>query len=308
VVPTGLEAAAALARAALYLGLTLAAGVVTVDTLARSSRPVRDASGGRSHAWPAAVGAILMLVAPLGMLELQRVALELSRAELPILLRETAWGPHWIQLATACVATVVSLVFMTWRAGARRFAAPGSPWSHVSMALLAVAGGGVVATAAAMSGLGHAAADPEWPTLSRTADSLHALAASVWIGGLALTAWRWRGASGHEPAAAWAAFSRVATVAAPVVLLSGVVSSWRRFGPLEVATLGSLLGTPYGQLLAAKCALVLILLAIGARQRQRIAARKNTEPRAIGTELLFALLVFGVTAVLTGTEPPAQRP
>jgi len=176
------------------------------------------------------------------------------------------------------------------------------------MAPLVITGLGVVATAAAMSGLGHAAADVEWPRLSRTADSVHALAAATWIGGLALTTWRWRGASGHKPAAAWAAFSRVATVAAPVVLLSGVISSWRRLGVSDATALVPMLGMPYGQLLAAKWALVLVMLAIGFRQRQRIAAAKNTELRAIGTELLFALLVFGVTAVLTGTEPPAQRP
>ena len=307
-VPTGLEAAAALARAALYLGLTLAAGVMIVDVLSRHQRRTGDASGERSLAWPATVGAMLLLVAPLALLELQRVALELPRAELSILLGETAWGPHWMQLAAACVATAVALGVITWRARAHGSPASGSPWRDVSMAPLVITGLGVVATAAAMSGLGHAAADVEWPRLSRTADSVHALAAATWIGGLALTTWRWRGASGHKPAAAWAAFSRVATVAAPVVLLSGVISSWRRLGVSDATALVPMLGMPYGQLLAAKWALVLVMLAIGFRQRQRIAAAKNTELRAIGTELLFALLVFGVTAVLTGTEPPAQRP
>ena len=286
----------------------MAVGVVLVRWSAAA--PWRRNAGGPSItvAGPAIVGAMLLGGAPLLLLELQRQSLEMTRAELPVLLFETPWGPHWMQLAAACLMTAVALVVMGGRSRTAPAAGQQSPSRHVVTPAQALAGLGTVAVAMTMSGLGHAAADAEWPQLSRVADSLHALASATWIGGLALTAWVARHGDDDASARAWSRFSRVATVAAPLVVLSAAGSSWRRLGALDPETLWRALATPYGQLLAAKGLLVVAMLAVGARQRQRIVARKRTELRAIGAELLVALLVFGVTAVLTGTEPPVQRP
>ena len=311
-VPTGLEAAAALARAALYLGLSLAVGVVlvTVTTATpwrrlagRSPDPAADPVAG-----PATVGAMLLGAAPLVMLELQRQSLEMTRLELPILLFDTPWGAHWMQLAAACVMTAGMLVVMGWRPRIATGTGDLLPQGRAGALAPILASVGAVAVAATMSGLGHAAADSAWPRLSRMADSLHALAAATWIGGLALTAWVARHRDDDESALGWSRFSRVATIAAPLVVCSAAVSSWRRLGGPAPESLWGALATPYGQLLVAKALLVLVMLGIGARQRQRIMARKRTDLCAIGAELLVALLVFGVTAVLTGTEPPLQRP
>ena len=304
----GLEAAAALARAALYLGLTVATGVVLVAwTGATRSHHPPDAAA-RTVWGPALIGTLLLSSAPLLLLELQRQALELTRAELPILLVDTPWGPHWMQLAAACLMTAVAIGVLGWSAHLPHATYDRQRRGVVAAGAHRLAAVGVVAVAATMSGLGHAAADSEWPRLSRVADSLHAVTAATWIGGLALTAWITHGRADDESGAAWGRFSRVATVAAPIVLLSALVSSWRRLGAQDPDALWQAMATPYGRLLAVKGGLVLVMLAIGARQRQRLQAGKQEEPRAIRAELLFALLVFGVTSVLTGTEPPAQRP
>ena len=191
-----------------------------------------------------------------------------------MLLRQTSWGAGWLAMSvTALCGALLTAV-----------RAP------LPLRVLLVS-----AFAAAMSGVGHAAAD-ELPLLARALDTVHVLSIGVWIGTLLCL--------GRDATpSTWARFSRAATIVAPLTVLTGVGSAFRRIG---AATVNDAIATDYGRLLASKVVLVLVILAIGARHRSEV-ARKG-KPTAVGVrmELLLAAAVLLVTAVLTGSAPPGE--
>ena len=281
-----MELAAPLIRLLLYGGAALAIGRGMLAVLARG------ASGASADPWAVRVslwfGALALVMAPLALLLLQQQALELTMAELPGLLRDTTWGRGWMPLALTCVLSAILLPLPRTRARTRA-----SSW-----ALLLVALG----VAAAMGGLGHAAADDQWPLTSRVFDALHVVGVGAWIGGLTLMLLA--GAGTAVPSAGeWRAFSRIATVMAPVVLLSGVGSTWRRVGgsgPMAI------LASDYGKLLLLKIVLALAVMAMGFTQRRRIAAGQPPSRTVVLREVVLAAVVLGATAWMTGTEPPGE--
>ena len=145
-----MELAAPLIRLLLYGGAALAIGRGMLAVLARG------ASGASADPWAVRVslwfGALALVMAPLALLLLQQQALELTTAELPGLLRDTTWGRGWMPLAMSCVLSALLLPTPRSRVG--------------SWALLLVALG----MAAAMGGLGHAAADDEGPGIQDGAE------------------------------------------------------------------------------------------------------------------------------------------
>ena len=279
-----MELAAPLIRLLLYAGAALAIGRGMLTVLAReASGASADPRAVRVSLW---LAALALLLAPLALLVLQQQALELTMAEVPGLLRDTTWGRGWIPLALTCVLSALLLPLPQARTRAG------------SWALLLAALG----VAAAMGGLGHAAADDQWPLASRVFDALHVVGVGAWIGGLLLMLLASAGSAG--PAAGeWRAFSRVASVMAPVVLLSGVGSSWRRVGGIEPT---AILGSDYGKLLLLKIVLALAVMALGATQRWRIAAGQIPSRTVVLREVVLAAVVLGATAWMTGTEPPGE--
>ena len=157
-----------------------------------------------------------------------------------------------------------------------------------------------LSVAAAMGGLGHAAADEQWPLASRVLDTVHVAGAGAWIGGLLLMMLA-SGGDVQSAKAEWRAFSRTATVGAPVMMLAGVGSAWRRVGASGPA---DILATDYGRLLVAKMALALVVLAMGATQRRRLSMGNAPATRVVFWEVLIATGVLAVTAWMTGMEPP----
>ena len=153
-----------------------------------------------------------------------------------------------------------------------------------------------------MGGLGHAAADDEWPLASRLLDALHVAGVGAWIGGLVLMVLA-RAGTAVPSAGEWRAFSRIATVMAPVVLLSGVGSSWRRVGGTGLT---AILASDYGKLLLVKIALALTVMAMGFTQRRRIAAGETPSRTVVLREVVLAAVVLAATAWMTGTEPPGE--
>ncbi len=277
-----MDVAAPLIRLLLYGGAMLAIGRSTLTVCARE---VNDASTDpravRVSLW---VAALALVMAPLALLLLQQHALELTPAELPGLLRDTTWGRGWMLLAMSCLLSAILLPIPRTRAG--------------SWVLLLVALG----LAAAMGGLGHAAADDQWPLASRVFDALHVVGVGAWIGGLLLMLLASAGTSAPT-AGTWGAFSRMASVMAPVVLLSGVGSSWRRVGGGGPT---AILASDYGKLLLLKVALALAVLAMGFTQRRRIAAGQTPSRAVLLREVLLAVVVLAATAWMTGTEPPGE--
>jgi putative copper export protein len=280
------EFTAPLIRLLLYGGAALAIGRGMLAVLAReASGASADPRAVRVSLW---LAALALVMAPLALLLVQQQALELTMAEVPGLLRDTTWGRGWMPLAVSCLLSAILLPLPRTRARTRA-----SSW----VLLLAALG-----VAAAMGGLGHAAADDQWPLASRLFDALHVVGVGAWIGGLTLMLLA--GAGTAVPSAGeWRAFSRIATVMAPVVLLSGVGSTWRRVGgngPMAI------LVSDYGKLLLLKIVLALAVMAMGFTQRRRIAAGQIPSRTVVLREVVLAAVVLSATAWMTGTEPPGE--
>ncbi|MEU4564011.1 copper resistance protein CopC [Actinoplanes sp. NPDC023936] len=169
-------------------------------------------------------------------------------------------------------------------------------------------------------GTGHANAGPS--VFPRLADAVHLVAMTAWLGGLAmmvLALLRGRATSVDESQAALSRFSRIATVA---VLLLVITGSYRAIQ--EVGSFGALTGSPYGALLVYKIAAVGVLLWCGSMSRSLV--RKRLEPGGrsrtsrdlaaarqrhlrvlLWSETGIGAAVLAVTALLVAT-PPATRP
>jgi copper transport protein len=167
---------------------------------------------------------------------------------------------------------------------------------------------------------GHASIEhPTW--LFFPSDVLHVLAASVWVGGiacllLALPA-ATRRLEGPDRTrlllATLARFSPLALAAVVTIAITGVVQAL-----IDVRTVHGLFHTTYGALVIVKIVLLLVLIALGWVNRERVlpALRRlveaRTTPGAAGVlarrtmrgELALMLCVFGVTAALISYTPP----
>ena len=183
---------------------------------------------------------------------------------------------------------------------------------------LVVAG---VAAAAAMlvRAMGGHAAAAATPALQIGLQWLHFMAASVWMGGLALT-FLWlraqRRTEGNTPVDQVRAYSSLAGYALAVVLVTGVLRATQEVGGLS--KLFDLFHGSYGTTLDVKVALVLMLIGLGAFIRYRSIPRMETRTglirRVMAIELIGAVSVFSLTGVLTGlpprppVAPPAAEP
>lgn len=268
----------AIARLLLYVGATIVMG----DSADRWIAARYDsASNARLRlAW---VGVALSLLT-LALLQARDMELDATGAAWQMLLTETAWGRGWSALAVSAMFGVAAAAWCAPRI---------------------VATGCALLLAVTMGGLGHASADDAMPLLSRVIDAAHVLGVGAWLGGLLLMT---RSATVDE----WQRYSRMASVAAPAVVISGVLASLRRLQlpPLAFGvtspSLATVVASPYGALLFVKTALVLIVLALGLKHRRRILSEHAPSGKSIRIELALAVLVLSVTAVLTGTAPPGE--
>jgi len=134
--------------------------------------------------------------------------------------------------------------------------------------LAAICGLGVLAT---YGGVGHAAAGTA-PTLALLSDTTHLAAASVWLGGLVLLAacllpQRRTG----ELADALPRFSKLALGCVAVLTVTGTYQAWREIWPIP-----ALWSTSYGQILIAKVAGFLLIVAVAYFSRQAVLRRYVT--------------------------------
>lgn len=145
-------------------------------------------------------------------------------------------------------------------------------------------------------------------------DLVHVTAAALWAGGLAFVlaalvlatpGTRWRLATRLVPR-----FSAVALVSIVALISAGVLNAY-----LELRSWRALWHTSYGQLVLAKSALVLPVLALGGYNRRfavpafrREIATPVQQRRFLagaGAEIAIALAILGVTAALVA-EPPGK--
>lgn len=175
--------------------------------------------------------------------------------------------------------------------------------SLVRFRLLALPAWPLAAIALAISG--HAgAAEPQW--LTRAAVTLHIGGILFWAGAL-LPLLFWMKSRSGDADRALAQFSRLAPIAVAAILVSGMVLGVVQLGPPGPAWL-----TPYGYILAAKLALLVLLFGLALRNRFRLtrpALGGETEARlllgrSILAEIALALVIFGLAAGWRFTPPP----
>jgi putative copper resistance protein D len=173
---------------------------------------------------------------------------------------------------------------------------------------------------AAIAWTGHAGSTTgETGILHLTADMLHLVAASAWLGGLVslvllLAAARRQQAHGWASVARQAAtrFSALGIVAVATLMSSGIVNAW-----ILVGSLDALMTTEYGRLLTLKLCLFAVMLAFAAVNRlwltpQLMAVPQGgREPKSLRQltrnsviEIALALTIYGIVGVL-GTLHPA---
>ncbi len=208
---------------------------------------------------------------------------------------DTGFGQVWVGRGLFGVALAVVALFAVRQS---------SEALVVTAAFLASA----IAVTAALSG--HARVEGSLAILS---DSVHVLAAGVWVGGLAFLALLLVKAGGDRWSLAVKVVPRFSTlaVASVIALVSaGVVSSI-----LEIGSWSGLVETTYGRLVLVKVGLLLPLVALGGYNNRVSVPRLATADsvggtrrrfaRIVATELVLMVLVVGVTAVLVA-EPPAK--
>jgi copper transport protein len=152
------------------------------------------------------------------------------------------------------------------------------------------------------------------------ANVLHVLAMSAWLGGIAVLVFALRSATSElEPsqrtpllAGTVARFSALATIALPLLILSGVVQSI-----IEVGSFPALLDTPFGRSVLIKIVVALAIVGIGFVNRQKLvpalkrAAAGNTSPgragvlirRTLRFELALGLTALAATGALSSYAP-----
>ncbi|HWK27830.1 MAG TPA: copper resistance protein CopC [Solirubrobacter sp.] len=166
---------------------------------------------------------------------------------------------------------------------------------------------------------GHASVQPPVAILL-PANLLHVLSMSAWLGGVAVLVLALRAAtselapSERTPllAGTVANFSALATIALPVLLLSGVVQAI-----IEVRSVGALFDTAFGRAVMLKVIVAVGIVVLGYLNRQelvpklRLAAANRTTPGQAGVtlrktlrfELLLGLTAIAITGALSSYAP-----
>jgi putative copper resistance protein D len=147
--------------------------------------------------------------------------------------------------------------------------------------------------------------------------SVHLLAAGLWLGGLAPLGWLLRRARAAEESAditltrdALRHFSQMGYVEVALIALTGAINSL-----LLVGNLRAMLGTPYGRLLALEILLFFAIVVVALINRFRLAPRisedslaLNTLCRTVGVEQGLGLCILVVVSVLGTGRRPSMAP
>lgn len=224
-------------------------------------------------------------------------------ASLSFMVTGTALGMAMAARAGAALLGLVALAALK----------PGRPlW-----ALTAAIGLAVVAS---FAWTGHGAAtDGGGGLVHLTADVVHAVAAALWLGALAALTILLLHRTGPDDRALHRAlhdFSGLGTLAVVLLVVTGLVNSWFLVGPARVGEMGASL---YGQLLIAKLALFVLMLALAAANRFRLTPAlglvlaNGEESRqalrrlrfSVVAETLAGALLLAVVAVMGTLAPPS---
>ena len=289
--PTPADLAAGAARMAAALRLALTVALVTAVGLAvfaafvgRAAMPPEQLAIGRvAAAATLPLGALLVGVQGLDMLSLPLSAL-LSAA------------PWTAGLAAPVAVTVALSILAAGLAGVST--PPGDAPLRLGFAL-----GAWALAALSFTASGHAAVAPP-AVVALPAVALHAAALIFWMGSLLPLLFSLRGPA---PDAVLRRFSAIAVPMVGALILSGATLTWLQAGSAE-----ALMGSSYGLVLAAKLALVAVLLALAARNRLVLTPALGADhpqaaprlARAIRAEILLGLAILALASAFRLTPPP----
>ena len=259
----------------------------------RRSIPIFESHAARVGVWSAATLAAVALprlwLQARGLVGADEPTWPMTRSVLG-----TTWGVAWI-LQTAGALTSVTAFFL-----ARRGRVYG--WQLALVALISV-----VFSAACM---GHPVASRRLVWLAVPGDAAHLAAVGAWAGTLFVLARvsysaDLRSEGGGAIAALVQAVHRVALGSAAIVIASGMLSVLLRLRHVR-----DLFTSDYGTVLLVKLALVGAVICLGAWNSRTVVrrARDGQVPAvmtSIASEVFFAAVTLGVTAILVGTDPPA---
>lgn len=127
-------------------------------------------------------------------------------------------------------------------------------------------------------------------------DVTHVLAAAAWVGGLGVLVLTWNGSRDRA-----AGFSRMALVAAPLTIATGLLNTW-----FQEQSLSAVVDTTHGRLALAKLIGALAMIAFGWVHRRQLADAARWSTRVLTSyriELIIGVAVVAFTAVLVGTVP-----
>lgn len=259
------------------LGLLLALGLPVVGWLVlREPRSVGIAKLSAAGLGLAVVGALGLLL--LGAIDLGTDPIAYGT--------DSRTGQLLLGRAAACAIGAAAVVMLAPRRTPLAYAV-GAFAGLVGFVLLAISG--------------HAAAyDSPAPAAAIVA---HLVAASIWLSGVLVLAWKAIAGDDGEPLSSLVPrFSALALVSVGLIALTGVYSDW-----VQTRTLISL-DTPYTATLVVKIALAIAAFALGAfnyvsggREGDR-----GFRPRVV-VESGLALAVVVATGVLASGSPPAQQ-
>jgi copper resistance protein D len=167
---------------------------------------------------------------------------------------------------------------------------------------------------ASLAWIGHAAMESGAMGIAHALNqTVHLVAAGLWLGGLLPLGWWLRRARTRRDDRglimtrdAIRHFSQMGYIAVAVIALTGVINSF-----LLVGGFSALIETRYGRLLGVKVLLFLAMVAIALVNRLYLAPRLSSNPaalgalcRTVGLEQGLGLCILAVVSIL-GTLPPA---
>lgn len=266
-----------------------------------------------ASAWAAAVTCTVVAI---GLQRAYATGLSLGDA-----FRPSAFSPVFdTRFGQMSMARLVLLVLAVpfWRRLRSSLPAAGGPVPAFVAAPLGLLGVGVLLTL----GLSGHSAVGDLVAVAVTADLLHTAGVSLWLGGLAVLAvCALPRGDAEELAAVVPRFSKVAFASVGVILVTGSFQAWRQVGSVD-----ALASTGYGRFLLVKLALFTGMVALGALSRSWV-RRRYAVPvlamasgpganlaempaatvarlrRSVGAEVVIAVAILSVTAMLVNTAP-----
>jgi copper transport protein len=291
--------ASAVARWALYAGLTLLVGGA-VFGLAVSGRVL-----------PAGARVLLAVAAGLTVAGgAARFFAEQARIDAPLdTLLHSSTGEGLLRLVAGVVVTAVATWFLAAGSGRPADPAPGSDTASQPVTVdtwrLVLVGVAAGITMLLHILVGHAAGPSPLRTVNLLVQWLHLLAVGVWIGGLV---WLLAGLRGQERPEQVTIAMRFSKLAAPVlglVAVTGLSRALHLAGGWQ-----GLLDSSYGRFLDVKVALFFGLLLLGALNRYRVlpamaggVRRLDWLRRNVRGEVALAACILAITAVLSQLPP-----